>query len=265
MYTSRSTPSTSVQFPATREPAQPVVYILTDDCSERAALKNAVSDAGFRAEALPAADAHRAAGPLRAQLPGGGRPPTSVVCRRRAAGHADDLPGGAGRRRHDRARHEGGRHRRAAKAGQSRTAGGRGTPCSGRQRPVAARAIERRRLQDRYDALSQRERQVVALVVTGLLNKQIAYELGISEITVKAHRGRMMRKMNARSLVSLVQMANRLRLAPASGQDGNVAPNRCARTRVAITQDRRGRSCRARPWSTGIVGARHRPPGGANA
>ena len=55
MYTSRSAPSTSVQFPATREPAQPVVYILTDDCSERAALKNAVSDAGFRAEALPLA------------------------------------------------------------------------------------------------------------------------------------------------------------------------------------------------------------------
>lgn len=52
----------------------------------------------------------------------------------------------------------------------------------------------------------------MGLVVTGLMNKQVAYELGISEITVKAHRGRMMRKMDARSLAGLVQMANRLGL-----------------------------------------------------
>ena len=62
----------------------------------------------------------------------------------------------------------------------------------------------------RYASLSQRERQVMALVVSGLLNKQVGGELGISEITVKAHRGRVMRKMEARSLPDLVTMAAQL-------------------------------------------------------
>jgi len=67
-------------------------------------------------------------------------------------------------------------------------------------------------LQDRYASLKQRERQVMALVVSGLLNKQVGGELGISEITVKAHRGQVMRKMNAGSLPELVIMAARLSL-----------------------------------------------------
>jgi FixJ family two-component response regulator len=66
-----------------------------------------------------------------------------------------------------------------------------------------------------YASLTPRERQVMALVVTGLLNKQVGGELGISEITVKAHRGKVMRKMKARSLADLVNMAARLGLAPA--------------------------------------------------
>jgi FixJ family two-component response regulator len=66
-------------------------------------------------------------------------------------------------------------------------------------------------LRERYAALSAREREVMALVVSGLLNKQIGAELGISEITVKAHRGKMMRKMNADSLADLVRMAETLR------------------------------------------------------
>jgi len=71
-------------------------------------------------------------------------------------------------------------------------------------------------LRDRYALLSQRERQVMALVVSGLLNKQIGGELGISEITVKAHRGKVMQKMKADSLADLVKMAARLRPAPAA-------------------------------------------------
>jgi FixJ family two-component response regulator len=71
-------------------------------------------------------------------------------------------------------------------------------------------------LRDRYALLSQRERQVMALVVSGLLNKQIGGELGISEITVKAHRGKVMQKMKAESLADLVKMAARLRPAPAA-------------------------------------------------
>ena len=72
---------------------------------------------------------------------------------------------------------------------------------------------ETRALQDRYASLSGREREVMALVARGLLNKQVGGELGISEITVKAHRGRVMRKMMARSLADLVNMDARLRLA----------------------------------------------------
>ena len=63
-----------------------------------------------------------------------------------------------------------------------------------------------------YGLLSQRERQVMSLVVTGLLNKQIAHELGISEITVKAHRGQVMRKMSASSLAELINQAAKLGL-----------------------------------------------------
>jgi FixJ family two-component response regulator len=67
-------------------------------------------------------------------------------------------------------------------------------------------------LRDRYEALSRREQEVMALVVRGQLNKQIAGQLGICEITVKQHRGRVMRKMSARSLPELVNIAARLGL-----------------------------------------------------
>jgi FixJ family two-component response regulator len=70
-----------------------------------------------------------------------------------------------------------------------------------------------RPIRESYASLSRRERQVMALVVRGMLNKQIGGELGISEITVKAHRGKVMRKMKADSLVALVNMAARLHLA----------------------------------------------------
>jgi FixJ family two-component response regulator len=70
-------------------------------------------------------------------------------------------------------------------------------------------------LRDRHQSLSQREREVMALVVRGHLNKQVGGVLGISEITVKAHRGRVMRKMCAKSLPELVNIASRLGLETA--------------------------------------------------
>jgi FixJ family two-component response regulator len=69
-------------------------------------------------------------------------------------------------------------------------------------------------LRDRYASLTPREQQVMALVASGLLNKQVGGELGISEITVKAHRGQVMQKMKADSLAALVKMATKLHIGP---------------------------------------------------
>jgi FixJ family two-component response regulator len=85
-----------------------------------------------------------------------------------------------------------------------------------RSHTALAHEAEIRALRDRHASLSRREREVMALVASGLMNKQVGGELGISEITVKAHRGKVMRKMEADSLADLVTVAARLRLAPAS-------------------------------------------------
>jgi FixJ family two-component response regulator len=79
-----------------------------------------------------------------------------------------------------------------------------------RSRAALGQEAEMQALRGRYASLSGREREVMALVAAGRLNKLVGSELGISEITVKAHRGKMMRKMNARSLPELVHMAAKL-------------------------------------------------------
>jgi len=79
-----------------------------------------------------------------------------------------------------------------------------------RSRASLAQEADLKDLRDRYESVTTRERQVMALVVRGQLNKQIAFELDLTEITVKVHRGRVMRKMEANSLADLVNMAARL-------------------------------------------------------
>lgn len=84
-----------------------------------------------------------------------------------------------------------------------------------RSRNAVDQEAELRRIREAYALLSTREREVMDLVCAGLMNKQVGGELGISEITVKAHRGQVMRKMNAQSLADLVKMAAKLRDNPA--------------------------------------------------
>jgi FixJ family two-component response regulator len=82
-----------------------------------------------------------------------------------------------------------------------------------RSRVAFGQETEMHSLRERYATLSRREREVMALVASGLLNKQVGAELGISEITVKAHRGQMMQKMRAESFAALVKMTTKLGLA----------------------------------------------------
>ncbi|MGA9672579.1 MAG: response regulator [Terracidiphilus sp.] len=81
-----------------------------------------------------------------------------------------------------------------------------------RSRVALSREVEMEALRECYKSLTDRERQVMLLVVSGLLNKQVGNELGITEITVKAHRGKVMQKMKADSIADLVKMAGKLRL-----------------------------------------------------
>jgi FixJ family two-component response regulator len=218
MYASPRTPAIKVNFPASQQPAQPVVYILTADGSERETLKSAIADAGFRAEAHPLETMFVA--PSKAGEPSclvlDGLPPrlSAVDDRQVMPTICLAAPGDVAMTV------------QAMKAGAidvlARPIGVACLVDAVRQALDASaaslqHATERRQLQDRYATLSQRERQVMALVTAGLMNKQVAYELGISEITVKAHRGRAMRKMNARSLAGLVHMANRLPLSSPTG------------------------------------------------
>ena len=203
--------------------ATPIVFVVDDDISVRTSLELLIDSAGWQSETFPSAQAFlhrpRAVGPscllLDVSLPD----LDGLELQKRVASDRTDMPiifiSGHG---------DVPMTVRAMKAGavEFLTKPLAGDVLVGAiQQAIeqSRRALDRetamRELRDRHASLSPRERQVMALVVSGLLNKQVGGELGISEITVKAHRGQVMRKMRANSLPDLVVMA--ARLEPRSG------------------------------------------------
>ncbi len=196
-------------------PASPVVFVVDDDISVRESLVPLIRTAGWRPETYPSAHAFlarpRAAVPsclvLDVSLPD----LNGLELQKRIGAERADLPiifiSGHG---------DVPMTVRAMKAGAVEFLT---KPFSDdvllaaiasaieRSRAALQQQARRRAVETRYEALSQREREVLALVVAGRLNKQIAGELSISEITVKAHRGKVMRKMQAGSLAELVTLA----------------------------------------------------------
>ena len=204
--------------------ATPIVFVVDDDISVRTSLELLIDSAGWQSETFPSAQAFlrrpRVAAPsclvLDVSLPD----LDGLELQKRVAPDRTDMPiifiSGHG---------DVPMTVRAMKAGAVEFLT---KPLAGDvlvgviQQAIeqSRRALDRetamRELLDRHASLSPRERQVMALVVSGLLNKQVGGELGISEITVKAHRGQVMRKMKATSLPDLVAMAARLEPRPAS-------------------------------------------------
>jgi FixJ family two-component response regulator len=200
--------------------ARPIVFIVDDDVSVRESLELLIRYEGWQAEMFPSADAFlsrpRALVPscliLDLSLPG----LSGLDLQKRIASERTDMPiifiTGHG---------DVPSTVQAMKAGAIEFLTKPFTDDSllnairqaiERSRVAIDQAAELQQLRDCYASLSLRERQVMALVVGGLLNKQVGSELGISEITVKAHRGRVMQKMKADSLADLVEMAGKLRI-----------------------------------------------------
>jgi FixJ family two-component response regulator len=201
-------------------PTKPIVFVVDDDISVRESLELLIASAGWQPEIFASAQEflHRPRSPvpnclvLDLSLPG----LNGLELQRRIAAERTDLPiifiTGHG---------DVPSTVQAMKAGATEFLT---KPFSEDALLSAIRqALERSRnalegeaemqsLRKRYDSLTVRERQVMALVVSGLLNKQVGGELGISEITVKAHRGKVMQKMKADSLPALVKMAARLQM-----------------------------------------------------
>jgi FixJ family two-component response regulator len=201
--------------------AAPVVRIVDDDASVRGSLGMLIGSAGWQTESFSCATAFLASSPplgptclvLDVSLPG----ISGLDLQQRLAAEGNDVPIVMISANSDVPTTV-----RAMKAGaidfltkpiQAETLLSALAHGIERSRAALQKAAGERVLRERHAALTRREREVMERVVVGRLNKQVAWELDISEITVKAHRGKMMQKMRARSLPDLVNMAARLCVA----------------------------------------------------
>ena len=204
--------------PAAMPPATPIVFVVDDDISVRESLELLIQHEGWRAKTFASAkqflDCHRAVVPsclvLDVSLPG----LDGLELQKRVAVERTDMPiifiTGYGDVPKTVQAMKGGAVEFLTKPFNDEVLLTAIRQALERSRLALAHETEMRELRDRYASLTRREGQVMALVVSGLLNKQVGGELGISEITVKAHRGQVMQKMKANSLADLVKMAGRL-------------------------------------------------------
>lgn len=211
----------SSETPATTRSDAPVVFVVDDDVSVREALELLLASSGWAVETFETAQEFlarpRALRPacliLDVSLPG----LNGLELQRRIAGDRADLPiifiTGYGDVPTTVRAMKGGAFEFLTKPFSDEVLLDAVASALERSREALAHDADLHALRARYESLSPREREVMALVVVGLLNKQVGGELGISEITVKAHRGNVMRKMQAGSLPDLVNMSARLGIA----------------------------------------------------
>lgn len=206
-------------------PSAPVVYVIDDDASVRESLESMIDCAGWRAATFASAQEFLSQPP--------GLPPYCLVLdsvlpdisglelQRRVSRRQTDLPiifmSAYGDVTTTASAMKGGAVEFLTKPFPDETLLDAIRSAIEQSRAMMDSASETRWLAERYETLSRRERQVLGLVVAGRLNKQIATYLGISEITVKAHRGKVMRKMHADSLADLVRISMRLGFVVAGG------------------------------------------------
>lgn len=202
-------------------PIRPIVFVVDDDVSVRESLELLIATAGWQPEVFASAQeflqSPRAVGPtclvLDVSLPG----LNGLELQKRIAGERTDMPiifvTGHGDVPMTVQAMKAGAVEFLTKPFNDEELLGAIRQALERSRAALGMEAEIQSLRGRYALLTDRERQVMALVVSGLLNKQVGGELGISEITVKAHRGKVMQKMKADSLPDLVRMAAKLHRA----------------------------------------------------
>jgi len=204
-------------------PAKPIVFVVDDDISVRESLELLIASAGWQPEIFASAQEflHRPRSPvpnclvLDLSLPG----LNGLELQRRIAAERTDMPiifiTGHGDVPSTVQAMKAGATEFLTKPFSEDALLSAIRQALERSRDALSSEAEMQSLRKRYDSLTLRERQVMVLVVSGLLNKQVGGELGISEITVKAHRGKVMQKMKADSLPALVKMAARLQMKSA--------------------------------------------------